>query len=106
MLDFINNIYNKNNYIDLLNYKFNYYWIHTSHDSTYSGKNPLGDLKKFNSICNNNKIAVAGGINLKMIDKIKIYHPKLIVVGSYITNNNNPKAAAENLYKIINNVSN
>ena len=37
---------------------------------------------------------------------INIYKPNLIVVGSYITNNKNPKTAAENLYKKINNVSN
>ena len=106
MIDFINNKYNKNIYTDLLNYKFDYYCIHTSHDSTFSGNNPLDDLKRFKVICNNNKIAVAGGIDLKLIDKIIIYEPKLIVVGSYITNNNNPKTAAKNLYKKINNVSN
>ena len=66
----------------------------------------MDDLKKFKSICNNNKIVVAGGIDLKLIDKIYIYKPNLLVVGSYIINNNNPKAAAENLFKKINNVSN
>jgi 3-hexulose-6-phosphate synthase len=105
MLDFLNNDFNKNNYLNLLKYEFDFYCIHTSHDSTYDGHNPLNDLKRFNKICNKNKIAVAGGINLKLIDKIIVYEPSLIIIGSHITNNDNPKIVAENIFNKINNVS-
>ena len=46
MLDFLNNDFNKNNYLNLLKYEFDFYCIHTSHDSTYDGHNPLNDLKR------------------------------------------------------------
>jgi 3-hexulose-6-phosphate synthase len=74
-----------------------YICIHTGIDVQKKGKSPLEDLKKVSKIIKKNKISVAGGINLKNIDKILKYKPEIIIVGSAITKSKNPEIAAKSL---------
>ena len=105
MLDFINSVSSREVYSSFFKYDFSYYCIHTSHDSTITGENPLNDLTEFYNICNSNKIAVAGGITPQILKKILKYKPGIIVIGSYITNSNYRKNALE-IQNIIKNESN
>jgi len=67
----------------------NYVCIHTAIDAQKKGKSPLNDLKKISKITK--KIAIAGGINKKNINKITKYKPEIIIVGSAITKSKNPQ---------------
>ena len=106
MLDFINTNLISNEYKKYINYNYKYYCIHTSHDSTYSGNNPLLNLNVFNKICPNNKIVVAGGITPKILKEIKNFNPEVVVVGSYITKNKNTKSAIKKIVNILKNENN
>ena len=76
-----------------------YFGIHTGIDMQKQGKTPFADLKKLSKLVSTKKIAVAGGINLKTIDKIAEYNPAVIIVGGAITNSKNPGDVAQQLKK-------
>jgi 3-hexulose-6-phosphate synthase len=80
----------------------NYICIHTSIDSQNKGCSILNNIKKIGKI--KTKLSVAGGINLKNIDKILEYKPEIIIVGSAITKSKNPEKIASVLYNTIKNV--
>ncbi|MFH1358519.1 MAG: 3-hexulose-6-phosphate synthase [archaeon] len=81
----------------ILKFKPDYICIHTGIDQQLKGESPFKNLKNISNLKNKPKIAVAGGINLKTIDKIKQYKPEIIIVGGAITNAKNPRQAAKEL---------
>ena len=68
--------------------------IHTGIDIQKKGNTPLKNLEKVSKVISNKKIAVAGGINLKNIDKIVKYKPEIVIVGGAITKAKNPREIA------------
>lgn len=88
---------------EILKMKSDYICVHTGIDMQMRGKNPLADLKKISKLVKgkNTKIAVAGGINLKTINKIKKYKPDIIIIGSAITKAKNPAQVAKELKEAI-----
>jgi len=74
-----------------------YFGIHTGIDMQKQGKTPFTDLKKLSKLVSTKKIAVAGGINLKTIDKIAEYKPAVVIVGGAITKSKTPKEVAKQL---------
>ncbi len=64
--------------------------VHTGIDSQQSGETPLQDLIEVLKVIDNDKIMVAGGINLENVDKIIEFNPTVIVVGSAITKAQDP----------------
>ena len=78
-----------------------YICVHTGIDSQGKGETPLKNLKKVSKLLSHNRISVAGGINIKSIEKIKKYNPEIVIVGSAITKARNPKEVALKLKKII-----
>lgn len=79
--------------------------VHTASDRCQRKKtDPFEDLEvvgKFSSL----PLAVAGGINLNIIQRIKEYHPSVVVIGSAITLAKNPTATAKEFKRIASRVS-
>ena len=59
--------------------------VHTGADQQAEGRTPLDDLKVMTDCAKKAKIAVAGGISSKTIDKYVALKPDIIIVGSAIT---------------------
>lgn len=78
-----------------------YIGIHSGIDVQKDGVSPLGDLKEVSKIVKNNKIAVAGGIDLESINRIVKQEPEIVVVGSAITKSKNPFRVAKELKSVI-----
>ncbi|MDT2658895.1 3-hexulose-6-phosphate synthase [Enterococcus hulanensis] len=64
--------------------------VHTGADQQACGRTPLDDLKVMTSCAKKTKIAVAGGISSKTIDKYVALNPDIIIVGSSITHAPDP----------------
>lgn len=79
----------------LLKLGVDYIELHTGIDLQRQGKSPLNDLIKLSKAIPNRKIAVAGGIGLRDIDKVVKYKPEIVVVGGAITKSKHPKKIAE-----------
>ncbi|GGL65845.1 orotidine 5'-phosphate decarboxylase / HUMPS family protein [Sporolactobacillus putidus] len=75
------------------------YCLHTSVDKGATA-DPNGDIlafkKRFPSV---RRIAIAGGINLGSIEKLKESSPEIVIVGSGITKAGDPALAAQNFRK-------
>lgn len=71
-----------------------YISVHTASDIQSHLNNPLDDLKKISKIVKHTKIACAGGINLETLQPIMELNPELIIVGSNITQSEDPYKAA------------
>jgi len=83
----------------VLKLKPHYVEVHTSIDSQNKGKSIVSNLKKIGKV--KIKLAVAGGINLKNISKVKKYKPDVVIVGGAITKSKNPEKIAGELKEII-----
>lgn len=68
--------------------------VHTGADLQHAGRTPLGDLKEVKRLAKTSKISVAGGINSKTIADYVEVGPDIVIVGSAICNNENPKEEA------------
>lgn len=71
-----------------------YICVHTASDVQSTERNPIADLKKISHVVKNAKIACAGGINETTINTIMENSPEIIIIGSAITNADDPAAAA------------
>jgi 3-hexulose-6-phosphate synthase len=95
----------KKRFNEIKNINFDYLLIHTGIDSQKKGRSPLNDLKKISKSIEREKIAVAGGINLKNISKIMKLTPEIIIIGGCITKSKDPKNTSrklkENIYKCL-----
>lgn len=64
--------------------------VHTGADQQACGRTPLDDLTVMTTCAKKTKIAVAGGISSKTIDKYVALNPDIIIVGSSITHAPDP----------------
>lgn len=75
--------------------------VHTGADQQAMGKTPIDDLKIMKEYAKKSKIAVAGGINSKTVEKYVRLDPDIIIVGSGITHAENPVEEARLIKKAI-----
>lgn len=78
-----------------------YIGVHSGIDAQKEGASPLGDLREVSKVIPNNKIAVAGGIDLESIDRIVEQEPEIVIVGSAITKSKNPLQVARKLKEVM-----
>ncbi|MBD3306547.1 3-hexulose-6-phosphate synthase [candidate division KSB3 bacterium] len=71
-----------------------YICVHTASDVQAQGHNPLEDLKSLQHALNKARAAVAGGINLDMVQTILPYQPDIVIVGGAITTQQQKRPAA------------
>lgn len=76
--------------------------VHTGADVQVLGRTPLDDLKVMTKHAKKAKIAVAGGINSKTIQKYVELDPDIIIVGTGITRAKNPVEEARLIKEAIN----
>lgn len=79
----------------ILKLKPHFFEVHTSIDSQNKGKSIISNLKKLGKI--ETKLAVAGGINLKNINKVKKFNPEVVIVGGAITKSKKPEETTKKL---------
>lgn len=72
-----------------------YLAVHTAADAQAAGREPIQDLEVMTKYAKKSKIAVAGGINSKTVDKYVAFNPDIIIVGSAIGHAKNPLAEAK-----------
>ena len=75
--------------------------VHTASDVQEQGSDPLKDLQLVQRVKKAVKIAVAGGIKPATLPKILPYSPNVIIVGSFITNNQNYRHAALEIHQLL-----
>lgn len=75
--------------------------VHTGVDQQAMGRTPLDDLEVVRGAVKTAKVSVAGGISEKTLPSYQKYDPEVVIVGSGITHADNPKEAAEKIYKMI-----
>jgi 3-hexulose-6-phosphate synthase len=78
-----------------------YICVHTGYDLQAEGQNSFKDLATIKSVVKNAKVAVAGGIKLSMLPDVIKAKPDLIIVGGGITGENDKKAVAAEMHKLI-----
>jgi len=78
-----------------------YICVHTASDVQDQGKNPLEELRCLNSVVQNARSAVAGGITAEMLRHIIPYQPEIVIVGSAITTKQDRRKAALELKKVM-----
>jgi 3-hexulose-6-phosphate synthase len=78
-----------------------YICIHTATDLQKDGQNPLTELQQVSQIITNERIAVAGGIDRQMLQLIRPFQPKIVIIGSSITKKTDWKTAAFQLKQIL-----
>ena len=76
-----------------------YLCIHTAFDLQASGQNPLDKLKAIRAHYPDVPLAVAGGINLGMIDALRESDAQIAIVGGAITRAENPGEAARAIHE-------
>jgi len=97
IVDMINVKNLKKRFKEIKNLNFNYLLVHTGIDVQKKGGNPLRDLEKISKLIGREKLAVAGGINLKNIPELMKINPEIIIVGGAITNSKDPKKISKKL---------
>jgi len=88
-----------------LNYKgkkLTYVLVHSGLDRQESRYSPLIELQSVANIPDHPKLAIAGGIQVKDISKMKSYDLDIIIIGGAITRVENPEVAAKNFRIAIN----
>ncbi|EOH95574.1 3-hexulose-6-phosphate synthase [Enterococcus pallens] len=78
--------------------------VHTGADLQKQGRTPLEDLIEMKKHVKKCQIAVAGGINLSTIDSYIKESPDIVIVGSGILNDAQPREVAEGIFRKINGV--
>jgi 3-hexulose-6-phosphate synthase len=75
--------------------------VHTASDVQSRGINPYEDLDAVCSAIGCSKTAIAGGISMDSIERVKAYIPEIIIVGSAITSKDDVCSAAKELKNAI-----
>ncbi len=70
---------------------------HTAFDRQGSGENPTATVEALRRAAPSLRIAVAGGIDPARLTELLPFSPEIVVVGGYLTNAAEPRAAAEAL---------
>lgn len=78
-----------------------YICVHTGYDLQAVGKNSFEDLQTIKSVVKNAKTAIAGGIKLDTLPEVLKAQPDLVIVGGGITGQDDKKAAAEQMQRMI-----
>ncbi|MFC6039400.1 3-hexulose-6-phosphate synthase [Paenisporosarcina macmurdoensis] len=78
-----------------------YICVHTGYDLQAVGQNSLEDLATIKSVVKNAKTAVAGGIKLETLPEVIKAQPDLVIVGGGITGQEDIKAVAAQMQKMI-----
>ncbi|WP_419882963.1 3-hexulose-6-phosphate synthase [Peribacillus sp. B-H-3] len=78
-----------------------YICVHTGYDLQAVGQNSFEDLMAIKRVVKNAKTAVAGGIKLETLPEVLKAEPDLVIVGGGITGQNDKKAAAAEMQKLI-----
>jgi 3-hexulose-6-phosphate synthase/6-phospho-3-hexuloisomerase len=87
-----------------LNYKgkkLDYALVHSGLDRQESRHSPLSELQSVANVQDRPKLAIAGGIQMNDISKIKPFALDIIIIGGAITRVENPELAAKNIQKAI-----
>ncbi len=71
--------------------------VHTGVDQQAQGRTPLMDLKELKHAVSSARLAVAGGIKLDTVDAYLSLDPDIIIVGSGILREKDPRRAARDL---------
>lgn len=78
-----------------------YICVHTATDVQFTGKTPLKELEKTMTVVKNARVAVAGGINKRIIQSVVEIGPEIIIIGSGLAYVPNLREAAIEYQKII-----
>ncbi|KIL43752.1 3-hexulose-6-phosphate synthase [Jeotgalibacillus campisalis] len=78
-----------------------YICVHTGYDLQAEGKNSFEDLQTIKDVVKNAKTAIAGGIKLETLPEVIKVQPDLVIVGGGITGQDDKKAAASAMQKLI-----
>ncbi|AGE22658.1 MULTISPECIES: 3-hexulose-6-phosphate synthase [Anoxybacillaceae] len=78
-----------------------YICVHTGYDLQAVGKNSLEDLATIKRVVKNAKTAIAGGIKLNTLPEVIKAKPDLIIVGGGITGQEDKRAVAAEMKKMI-----
>ena len=78
-----------------------YCCVHTAFDLQDHGVDPLREIQLVQSALKRAKMAVAGGINPKILPDILAYRPAVVIVGGFITNHPNPRQAALEIRELL-----
>lgn len=78
--------------------------VHTGADQQAAGREPIQDLEVMVKHVKNCKVAVAGGISSKTVDKYIALKPDIVICGSSITHAQDPVAEAKAIYEAIKSV--
>ncbi|MGB5945798.1 3-hexulose-6-phosphate synthase [Paenisporosarcina sp.] len=78
-----------------------YICVHTGYDLQAVGQNSFEDLATIKSVVKNAKTAVAGGIKLETLPEVIKAQPDLVIVGGGITGQEDIKAVAAQMQKMI-----
>ncbi|MGE6230077.1 3-hexulose-6-phosphate synthase [Paenibacillus chitinolyticus] len=78
-----------------------YICVHTGYDLQAVGKNSFEDLQTIKGAVKRAKTAIAGGIKLSTLPEVIKAQPDLVIVGGGITGQDDRKAAAAEMHKLI-----
>ncbi|WP_338778373.1 3-hexulose-6-phosphate synthase [Metabacillus sp. FJAT-52054] len=78
-----------------------YICVHTGYDLQAVGQNSFEDLKTIKRVVKNAKTAVAGGIKMDTLPEVIKASPDLVIVGGGITGQDDKKATAAKMQKLI-----
>lgn len=78
-----------------------YICVHTGYDLQAVGQNSFKDLKTIKGVVKKAKTAIAGGIKLSTLPEVINAKPDLVIVGGGITGQEDKKAAAAEMQKLI-----
>jgi len=88
----------------LLKYKDAIFCIHVSKDeqeiSLWKAERSFTRFESFKG----STLAVAGGISVATIERIKPLHPSIVIVGSAITQAKDPESVAKELKQLVKNI--
>ncbi|MCE2395408.1 orotidine 5'-phosphate decarboxylase [Candidatus Poribacteria bacterium] len=78
-----------------------YCCVHTAFDLQDHGIDPLREIQLVHAALKQAKMAVAGGINPKILPYILAYRPAVIIVGGFIANQPDPRQAALEIRELL-----
>ncbi|ALS26235.1 3-hexulose-6-phosphate synthase [Paenibacillus cisolokensis] len=78
-----------------------YICVHTGYDLQAVGKNSFEDLATIKRVVKHAKTAVAGGIKLETLPEVIKAQPDLVIVGGGITGQEDKKAVAAEMHRLI-----
>jgi 3-hexulose-6-phosphate synthase len=78
-----------------------YICVHTGYDLQAAGESPFEQLRTIKQVVKNAKTAVAGGIKLNTLPEVVESQPDLVIVGGGITGQDDKKAVASQMQKLV-----